>query len=123
MGERIAIDRLKDGSGQRLEDVVDDVSMLVLVDPECAAGKAVSEELTLIRESVNKFGIKTYFVCVTSRTSATSFSKYTESLATQVAAYTWSDAAVPPPEKLYMMVVPSHILIDKTGVIIPNGLN
>lgn len=118
VGERIEIGRLKDASGKRLEDAVDDMSMLVLVDPACAAGKAVSEELTLVRESVNKFGIKTYFVCVTSLTSASKLSEYTESLATQVPAYAWSDTVVLPPEKLYMMVVPSHILIDKAGVII-----
>lgn len=118
VGERIEIGRLKDASGKRLEDVVDDMSMLVLVDPACAAGKAVSEELTLVRESVNKFGIKTYFVCVTSLTSATNLSEYTESLAPQVPAYAWSDREVLPPEKLYLMVVPSHILIDKAGVII-----
>lgn len=43
VGERIDIGRLKDAAGTRLIDAVEGLSMLVLVDPECAAGKAVSE--------------------------------------------------------------------------------
>lgn len=115
VGERIEIARLKDAAGTRLGDVVDGLTMLVLVDPECAAGKAVSDQLTRVRKSVTKVGVKTYFVCVTSLTSATDFSQYTEALSAQVPAYAWGDRDVAPPERLSMMVVPSHILIDKTA--------
>jgi hypothetical protein len=118
VGERIDIARLKDAAGTRLSDAVDGLSMLVLVDAECAAGKAVSEQLTTIQTSVNKIGVEYYFVCVTSLTSATKFSQYTQSLSPQARSYVWADTETSPPQKLYTMVVPSHILIDTNGAII-----
>ncbi len=96
----------------------DGVSMLVLVDPDCGATSAASDQLRVVHDSMRKVGVHYYLVSVTSSAPPAEFFTYTRSLASDASSYLWAQNEAVPSPKLYSMVLPSHILIDQTGTII-----
>jgi peroxiredoxin len=119
VGERIDLTRLKNAHGMPLSAAIaDGFSMIVLVDPGCAAAQAASDQLKLVREAVTKVGVHYYLVSVTSSVSSAEFDEYAHSLASDAPAYLWSQNEATPSQQLYGMVLPSHILIDRRGSIV-----
>ena len=119
VGERIDLSHFKDEQGARLSVAIGDgLSMLVLVDPDCGATSAASDQLRMVRDSMRKVGVHYYLVSVTSAAPRVEFFKYTRSLASDATAYLWAQNEALPSEKLYSTVLPSHILIDQSGTII-----
>ena len=58
VGERIDLSHFKDEQGARLSVAIGDgLSMLVLVDPDCGATSAASDQLRMVRDSMRKVGV------------------------------------------------------------------
>jgi hypothetical protein len=119
IGEEIDLKRLKDNAGTSLSNsITDRLSMLVLIDPECGACKAASDEMRIVRDAVTNAGVQYYLVSVTSSVPPADFFRYAESLNLDARAYLWAMNEGSPSEQLYSMVLPSHILVDGTGRIV-----
>ena len=119
IGEQIDLNQLKDRAGGSLSTTNGDrLSMLVLVDPECGACRVASDEMRIVRDTVVNARIQYCLVSVTSSVPSVDFFKYTDSLDLDAQAYLWATKEGSPSEKLYSMVLPSHLLVDGTGHII-----
>ena len=119
IGERIDLSHFKDEQEVRLSSAIGEgLSMLVLVDPDCGATSAASDQLRIVQDSIRKRGVNYYLVSVTSSAPPAEFFKYTRSLVSDATAYLWAHNEAQPSEKLFSMVLPSHILVDQTGIIV-----
>ncbi|HEX8653156.1 MAG TPA: hypothetical protein VF708_20225 [Pyrinomonadaceae bacterium] len=128
VGERIDLARFKASDGATLASAVgDQLSMLVIVDPACGACRGAADEMRDVSYRVAPEGVRSYLVSATgSMTSISSaiprspasFFQYAESLDTGAAGYLWDLNEGQPPEALAAMVLPSHILVDRNGVIV-----
>lgn len=91
--------------------------MVAIVDPECAAAKAASDQLTGVREGITKEGVPYYPISVIASTSEADFFTYADSLKLGK-AYLWRKSEPEPPAELFSMVVPSHLLLTKEGTVV-----
>jgi hypothetical protein len=118
IGERINIALLKDSGGITLENAINSrFTIVTIVDPACGACRVASDQMRDIRDRVVTEGVQYCFVSVTTRQNQGGFAKYIRSLGINAPAYLWA-AGEPPIDALYTMVLPSHILIDRNGVVI-----
>lgn len=92
--------------------------MVVLVDPECGACKAASDEMRDVRNRIALAGIKYYPASVTARQSPSQFLEYTQSLGIGGPAFLWQEQDEAASASLFGMVLPSHLLLDNSGVIV-----
>jgi len=119
IGERIELVHLKDERGKSLSEVIGDgFSMLVLVDPGCAAPVAASNQLARVHDAIKQIGVQHYVVSITASVPSSDFFAYAHSMASDSPAFVWVSKEAVPAQKLYSMVIPSHLLIDKNGVIV-----
>lgn len=118
IGRTIDLTRLKDRDGTPLLAAGEhEFLMVAIVDPECAAAKAASDQLTGVREGITKEGVPYYPISVIASTSETDFFTYADSL-NLGKAYLWRKSEPEPPAELYSMVVPSHLLLTKDGTVV-----
>jgi hypothetical protein len=119
VGERISLARLKTQDGDTLASVArNNLVMVVMVDPDCGACKAASDEMRDVRNRIAEAGIKYYPASVTARQSPSQFLEYTMSLGIREPALLWQTQEEAPPISLFTMVLPSHLLLDSRGVIV-----
>ena len=119
VGELINLSRLKTEDGETLADLAgNNLVMVVLVDPECGACKAASDEMRDVRNRIARTGIGYYPVSITARQSPSEFLEYTDSLGIHEPALLWQNQDEAAPASLFRMVLPSHLLFDNTGVIL-----
>ena len=119
IGEQIDLKPLKDNAGMSLSSTIGGrLSMLVLVDPQCGACRVASDQMRIVRDTVVNAGVQYYLVSVTSSDPSDDFFKYTDSLNLDSRSYLLRMNEGSPSQQLYGMVLPSHILIDRTGRII-----
>lgn len=119
VGNRIDLTRLKSGDGESLAATVGEgPAMLALVDPECALCKTASDEMRYVRNQLSDIGVPYYFVHFTLSTPSPSLGRFINSLGVEANLFVWSKDEGLPPEQLFTMVIPSHILIDESGTII-----
>lgn len=119
VGDRINLSRLKTEDGETLAGLVENnLVMVVLVDPACGACKAASDEMRDVRNRIARTGISYYPASITARHSPSEFLEYTQSLGIHGAALLWQDQDEAAPASLVEMVLPSHVLLDSTGVIV-----
>jgi hypothetical protein len=121
-GSRINLARLKTRDGEVLANVVGKpLTMLVTVDPECGACKVAANEMRDVQNRVEPLGSDYYPVsvtaAVTSPQSLADFYGYTDSFGFNSPGFLWANDEESPPEALFTMVIPSHLLIDRNGVI------
>jgi hypothetical protein len=118
-GYRIDLARLKTQDGATLASMTGNkMVMLVLVDPNCGACKAATDEMHDVRNRIARSGIKYYPASVTTLQSPSEFSDYTRSLGIRAPALLWQRLDGAPAESLFTMVLPSHLLLDPNGVIV-----
>jgi hypothetical protein len=119
IGERIDITSLKARDGKRLSSVEDRrVMMLVTVDPMCGACKAAVDEIRDVQSRIADFDVAHYVVSFTSSKPRDFFFNYVDSLNLDLPTFLWDMSEKKPPEALYTMVMPSHILVDREGVVV-----
>ncbi len=119
IGERIDLSHFKDESDVSLSSAIGDgLSMLVLVDPDCGATTAASDQLRIVHNSMKEMRVHYYLVSATSSVPPADFFKYTRSLASDATSYLWEQSEAESADELYSMVLPSHILIDQTGTVV-----
>ena len=122
-GTRINLARLKMRNGEPLANVLHTpLIMLVTVDPECGACKVASDEMHDVQNRVQPLGIEYYPVSVTasitSSKSSAEYFNYTDSFGFGTPGFLWANDEERPPEALFTMVVPSHLLLDRNGLIV-----
>ena len=92
--------------------------MLVLVDSQCGASKAASDQLRSVRDSIAAEGVPYYLVSITSSVPPMNFFNFANGLSLDAEAYLWDMKEAKPSNELFSMVLPSHILVDRNGTII-----
>jgi hypothetical protein len=118
VGEQIDLQGFRDRNGLILTNVVGELLLIVLVDPQCGACVASRNEMRNVRDRVTSLGVRYYPVSLTSSVPAADFFSYTDSLALGARGYLWVSNDRSPSQSLYSMVLPSHILINRNGTII-----
>lgn len=119
VGERISLARLKTQDGDTLASMTgSNLVMVVMVDPDCGACRVAADEMRDVRNRIARAGINYYPASVTARQSPSQFVEYTKSLRIREPALLWQIQEEAPPESLFTMVLPSHLLLDSTGVIV-----
>ncbi|HKR02318.1 MAG TPA: hypothetical protein VJT09_16700 [Pyrinomonadaceae bacterium] len=122
IGERINIALLEDSDGTTLANAINSqFTIVTIVDPACGACRVASDQMRDIRDRVVPAGVQYCFVSVTTRQKQQDFAKYIRSLGISAPAYLWATDK-PPVDALYTVVLPSHILIDRNGVVIRKWL-
>ena len=96
----------------------DQVSMLALVEPSCYMCKLAVDEMQDVHDRVTKHGVKYYLVSFLTTAPASDFFNYTDSLGIDAPAFLWEMTEGKPPAKLLSMVTRSHLLVDRSGVIL-----
>jgi len=122
-GSRIDLTRLKMRDGLSLAGVTHKgLIMLVTVDSQCGACKVASDEMRDIRTRIESYDIEyhpvSFSTSVAAPEEALNFFTYADSLGLNAPACLWTAGNEPPPEKLFLMVLPSHILVNTDGVIL-----
>jgi hypothetical protein len=119
VGDRINLARLKTQEGVSLASMTrNNMVMVVLVDPNCGACKAATDEMHDIRNRIAASGIRYYAASVTTLQPSAQFVEYTMSLGIRSPAFLWQRQDETPPESLFTMVLPSHLLLDANGLIV-----
>lgn len=116
-GTQLNLARLKTRDGEVLANVISKpLTMLVTVDPDCGACKVASDEMRDVQSRVEPLGMSVT-ATVTSPQASADFFSYTDSFGFNSPGFLWAKDEEKPPEALFTMVVPSHILIDRNGVV------
>lgn len=118
-GERLDLQRFKGLNGKKVTDVVEgEVFMLATIDPDCGASWVARDELHDVSTHIAEAHVPYVLVSATTTQSPDDFFKYAGSLGVDAPAFMWSSKEVAPPESLFTMVVPSHILVRRDGTIL-----
>ena len=121
IGDRIDLAIPKERNGRTLAEAVRGSSfcMIAIVDPHCAACKAATGQMRGIDRRLRKPGVP-YFVLMLSDSSDTaSYFQYASSLGVGSSeAFVWSMLEAQAPSSLSQMVVPSHLLLSKDGIVV-----
>ena len=120
VGEKIDLTNLKARDGKRLSSIEGHQMMvLATIDPSCVACKiAAADQLRDVQSRIAEFDVPFYLVSFTTSKPRDEFFRYTDSLDIAVPAFLWDMSEQKPPDALYTMVLPSHILVDRNGIVI-----
>lgn len=119
MGEKVDISALKTSAGIKFSSIANQqLIMLVTVDPNCGACQTAADEIRDVHRRIKEFGVPSYLVSFTSSNPPSEFFRYTNAFGVQTPAFLWDMTEKKPPELLYTMVLPSHLLVDSNGVVI-----
>jgi hypothetical protein len=119
VGERIDLSLLRTSSGSRLSDAIgEEPAILVSINPACPMCKTAIDEMQYIREHVLPLGFHYYAVSFTSLESANNFEDYAKSLGFDPPAFEWAKGAALPSALITNMTAPSHLLVDRNGIVI-----
>jgi hypothetical protein len=117
-GERLDLQRFTARDGKKITDAVDgEIFMLAAVDPDCGASWVARDELHDVSRLLAEAGVPYMLVSATTKRSPDDFFNYARSLGVDAPAFMWSSKE-PPPESLFTMVIPSHILVRRDGTIL-----
>lgn len=116
-GEKIDLTQLKGASGTTHLDAGNaQLLMVVAVSPECGMCGVAADEMRYVRDQIAARGIPYYVVSFIPLDNPAGFFKYCDSLGLGVPEFLWTKEQ--PLASLSNMAVPSHLLLDKDGVII-----
>jgi hypothetical protein len=118
-GERLDLRRFSGPGGEKLTDSVSsDILMFATVDPDCPGSWVARDELYDVRAQLSEAHVPYVLVSVTTTRPPDEFYKYAASLGVNAPAYMWSSKEGAPPESLFTMAVPSHLLVRRDGTIL-----
>ena len=119
VGLKVDLNRLKGKEGKTLASVVGNKPiMLVVTNPDCGLCRTAADEMTVLRTELVKKGINYYILFFPKETPATDFFKYSDSLQIGAEAFLWDAQSGPPPESIFTMTSPSHMLVNSDGTVI-----
>lgn len=117
IGNTIDLANLKTENGTALSTVIEkEKVILAVVDNECGMCKIAADAMRYVRNQVENQGIKYYIISFTASPSI--LSKFVEATHVDAPFFAWSKSKEHLPEYINSMIVPYHLLIDKTGKII-----
>jgi hypothetical protein len=117
-GEKIDLTQLRSkDDGPHPEAGEQGLLMIVAINPSCKTCKAATDEMAHVRDKLALVGIPYYVVSLVPLEKAQDFFAYCDSLSLGVPAYLWANKEQPL-TSLSTMVTPSHLLLDKNGVIL-----
>lgn len=118
-GERLDLGRFSGPGGEKIAEAVGgDILMLATIDPDCPGSRVASDELHDVRALLSEAGVPYVLVSVTTTKPPGEFYKFASSLGVNAPAFMWSLKEGAPPESLFTMTVPSHLLVRKDGTIL-----
>lgn len=119
VGQRIHLGRLKTQEGKTLASLAgNNLVMVVLVDEKCGACTASSDQMRYVQSRIGRAGVDYYAASVTTLESPSQLYEYTQSLGIRSPPLLWQSQEEKPPTSLFAMVLPSHLLLDNSGVIV-----
>lgn len=121
IGETIDVSAIHAEDGRSLPEVAADSSfyMIAVVDPHCGACKAAQSQMNGISEGLKKRGIPYFFVMLSNHDSKAQYFAYANSLGQGSRGFIWrTDGSQPPPSSLVEMVVPTHLLLNRDGMVL-----
>lgn len=119
IGEKVDLTRLKTREGKTLASIVGKRPvMLVSVNPDCALCRIARDEMIHLGKKLSSMSINYYLVFFASQPPHEDFFKYTNSLNVGAQSFLWNSEAGPPPESIFTMTTPSHLLLNSDGIVI-----
>ena len=92
--------------------------MIAVVDPHCPACKAAQSQMRGVSDQLASSGIPYFVVMLSGPNSAREYFAYADSLGLGSTAFIWRTDELQPPLSLVEMVIPSHLLLNRDGVIV-----
>ena len=119
IGERIDLENLKGPDGTSLANTIGEhPAVIVAVNPGCGMCRAAADEMSEIRRRLKPAGVEYYLVSFGTSPIPADFFKFADSLNTGAPAFLRSMNEGNPPKRFTAMLVPTHFLVDRSGVVI-----
>lgn len=119
IGEQVRLDMLKNRDGRSLaHTIADGPAVIVYIDSGCPLCKESADSMRDIRGRLAAASVQYYLVSFGTSDNPADFFKFADSLGTGAPACLWSAPEAAPPKELSEMLIPSHLLIDRNGMII-----
>ncbi|MFN0140265.1 MAG: hypothetical protein ACKVQW_09285 [Pyrinomonadaceae bacterium] len=117
-GELIDIRHLTDKNGQNLADYSRaDLTLLAVIDPECWATSTAVDHILDVERGAREIGVDYFLVSFTYDESSSRFWEVAQRISPNTIPFLW-DQNERPPESLITMVVPSFLVVDRSGTIL-----
>jgi hypothetical protein len=119
VGEKIDLTRLRMKNREPLASLIGKRPiMLVSVSPECAMCRIARDEMIHLNKKLSGMQINYYLASFAAQPHASDFFEYAASLKVGAQGFLWNAEGGPPPEALFTMTTPSHILLNHDGTVI-----
>jgi hypothetical protein len=119
LGERLNLSLFRGSDGATLRDAMRGrAAVVALVDYECDMVRDATDQLRGVREHLAPRGIGYYLVSLNPGRDPADFFHYADSLGLRTASFSWSEGAEIRPSSFWMMVRPSHLLLDGDGTVL-----
>lgn len=119
LGTRVDLARLESREGKTLAGIVDNRPiMIVALSPECPMCSIANDELLHLRDELANRNVKYYMSFFTAPTPDADTFKYADGLNLGVPSFIWNKTSGPPPEPIFKMTTPSHLLVRSDGTVI-----
>ncbi len=119
IGAKIDLTRLKTRDGRALASLVGKRPIvLVSVNPACAMCGVARDEMSYLREKLSSMDINYYLVFFASETPKSDFFQYSDSLNVGAPSFLWNADSGAPPESIFTMTNPSHLMLNSDGTVI-----
>jgi peroxiredoxin len=119
IGEKIAVQFYKDKVGNSLLDSINsDIVVLATVDENCRFSRLSMDQMEYIQTTAKSNGIDYLLVSFNLKISPTEFFDFAQSLNSSTKSFAWFGNESEMLASLPKMIVPSHLIINKTGEIL-----
>lgn len=119
IGEKIDLTRLKTRDGKTLASMVGKRPIvLVSINPDCGMCSIASDEMSHLHKKLSSMDINYYMVFFAAQTPQSDFFKYSDSLNVGAPSFLCNAEAGVPPESIFRMTAPSHLLLNSDGTVI-----
>jgi hypothetical protein len=117
IGAKLDLTRLEDRNGKTLASSIDKrPAMFVSVNSGCAMCTIATDQMQQLRNELSKKDVNYYILFFLSQNPESDF-KYADSLNLGAESFVWNAKAGPPPEAIFKMSTPSHLLINNGTII------
>jgi hypothetical protein len=119
LGTKVDLTRLESREGKTLAGVIDNRPlMIVALSPECPMCSIANDELLHLRDELANRNVNYYISFFTTQAPAADTFKYADGLNLGVPSFIWNKTSGPPPEPIFKMTTPSHLLVRSDGTVI-----
>ena len=119
IGAKVDLTRLRMKDGKTLSSMTGKRPiMIVAVNPDCGMCTIASDEMSHLREKLSTMDINYYIVSFAPQTPTVDFFKYSDSLNVGAPGFLWNADEGAPPESMFIMTTPTHLLLNDDGTVI-----